>query len=57
MLISLLAGGVFTSKVVIIICLYHKRHGKLGLEPDDFIGQVMIPLSALNSNDSQARTR
>jgi len=54
---SFVLGGVFSSKVVVTICVYHKHHGKLGLEADEFIGQISIPLSGLNSSDNKERVK
>nr|CAB3265354.1 rab11 family-interacting protein 1 [Phallusia mammillata] len=54
---SLPQGGVLNNKCVVFINVYHKRHGKLGLESDEFIGQAQIPLSALNCNDNKQRSR
>ncbi|XP_078488439.1 uncharacterized protein LOC100178195 isoform X2 [Ciona intestinalis] len=50
-------GGVFHNKIVVHVTVMNKRHGKLGLESDDFLGQVSVPLSALNSNDNKERAR
>nr|XP_002126049.1 rab11 family-interacting protein 1 isoform X1 [Ciona intestinalis] len=50
-------GGVFHNKIVVHVTVMNKRHGKLGLESDDFLGQVSVPLSALNSCDNKERAR
>jgi len=51
------AGGVLNSKSVVTVCVYHKRHGKLGLELDEFIGHTHIPLSSLDVCDNKERIR
>ncbi|CAK8675770.1 rab11 family-interacting protein 2-like isoform X1 [Clavelina lepadiformis] len=50
------SGVVLHSKVVVTVCVYHKRHGKLGIEPDEFLGLVQVPLFSLNSNDGKERS-
>ena len=56
-LIFVILGGVFSSKVTIAISVHHRHHGKLGLEPDEFLGQAVIPLSALNATDNRERVK
>ncbi|XP_039262991.2 rab11 family-interacting protein 2-like isoform X1 [Styela clava] len=43
-------GGVL-DKLTVTITVYNKQHGKFGLQNDDFIGLIKIPLKDIGIND------